>query len=250
MKKYVIAILGGVFLAASVHADIAWNTADQYLKDADGVLLDGSTDQTTGFIQLLSLGTDATVDTLVGADDYTVLATSWVGEGNAFFNPTYPGVFNATDTVAGYTVTAGEDFAIRVFDTASSDYASGIAPTTGNYGYMLFIDPTETAGNYTLSVNSDLLTTQAIPEPATLLIFGPGIAGLLGYRRRKDKMGNLRDLFERRRESIKARKAIAGTERESADYVTKLSNFLIKRDHQKRDLLGDVLMAIDARISK
>jgi hypothetical protein len=89
----------------------------------------------------------------------------------------------------------------------------------------------------------------AVPEPATLLIFGPGLVGLFGYRRRKDKIGQqLTALFERRRSAIAARKALMGTEREAADYVTPAFDLIAKL--RSFDPLGNALLAIDNMLKK
>jgi len=52
-------------------------------------------------------------------------------------------------------------------------------------GYQSFVD--EMSSHYGLAVRSGDVSQggEPVPEPATMLLFGSGMAGLAGYRRRR-----------------------------------------------------------------
>lgn len=201
IRRTVLGLAGLGILAGTASADmIVWGSG-QYLKDSGGTLLPGNRvrdETTTAFIQLLYLGANGTYDSPAALDggtggdgahgDDEVIATSWVGDGNPVFLPTNPGIFTGSDQPNTGSYTSEEsDFAIRVFDTPVSDedWAAGNIPSSGNYNYREFIDPVMTAGDYQLSIGSDLLTTlSVVPEPASVLVFAGGLTFALRRRRR------------------------------------------------------------------
>jgi hypothetical protein len=83
------------------------------------------------------------------------------------FGPNYWGY-------GGYTIT-NNNFAGHEFN--------GVLKLTGTYDSLVFnISPNEYWHGFNIGVDS-----AAVPEPATMLLFGTGIAGLAGVARRKKK---------------------------------------------------------------
>lgn len=254
MKK--LMVMGLVLAAGLANADISilWTNSGVVLDDTSGTeapVADGSLVQLIWSLDYSSLATTEYGSDLLNENEYlldSTITTASLGHWSSSVNTTY-----ADADVGGNDITSGYLFT-RVFadetPTVGSYYAQGLIddPTLITYDAM-------SAGTtYSDSVFSDAtyVDTQAIPEPATVLIFAPGIAGLLAYRRRKTRLaGQLRDLFEHRQDSsLEASKAVEGAERDAADYVTRISDFFLKRQGKKFDPLGDLLMAIDSRGSK
>ncbi len=100
---------------------------------------------------------------------------------NALYVPQYNGNSPFAELLLGST-TIGSGFV---------DVSASESPTTisGNvYDMRSALGFTLTAGDsVNLSSTYTIRSQQPIPEPATMLLFGVGLAGLAGYRRRKAK---------------------------------------------------------------
>lgn len=251
-------MLVGIFgFAVASNADIAvtWDNQN-YVKDHNGTW-----DAYTGTAQLIwssedpssHMGNFTTVDSLDASGTEFLLETyatqynylSADGEAGEFGDA----FVNNFDITSGFLL-------MRFYDTSTigegSYYYESVvtSPVLSTYNDMDTDTIIALTGSGAYVGNAGVVANiAAIPEPATLLIFGPGIAGLLAYRRRKQKLSDqVRNIFERRQEVVQARKAIAGAERGQADYMASLGHFADR--FKKVDVLGNTLMAIDKVFSK
>lgn len=172
-------------------------------------------------------------------------------------------VTNATTTFDGESQTyISSDFVMTT--EGSTDYEAGAGIGDSGGGVFSYVD-----GEWCLSgimnaasslivgaVNLDeysswITETIAIPEPATMTIFGTGIFGLIGYRRRQEWLERLKQIFSKK-ESLKPE-----TQSVRAQADARFENLLMKLTPvrteapqlaPKPDPIGDLLMKIDRRI--
>ncbi len=128
-------------------------------------------------------------------------------------------LFDANDMVDG---SKGFVFDIDIDGALSAFNASDPSTIYKTLGLI-------TGGDFSSLVSGQAGVVTVIPEPATLLIFGPGIAGLLAYRRRKN--GG----FSFKKSAF-------------SDLNEPVAKSTVKR--AKADNLGRMLIAIDNSFSK
>jgi hypothetical protein len=84
------------------------------------------------------------------------------------------------------TYSAGGDFTSVFVDGEGSFSATGVVDYTSSPGSFIF--SSQTVGditNTTFSASADAVGTPAVPEPASLALFGTGLLGVVGLARRK-----------------------------------------------------------------
>lgn len=126
---------------------------------------------------------------IMSSIDQTVRISSGGDDGNSIF------VDEQFETGAGFSVpiytdflmTSGTQYKISlVVNNAGggwhSNFALGLLGENGDYTGALFAD----AANISMNATGEF-TTSPVPEPATMLLFGTGLIGLVGVARRKKK---------------------------------------------------------------
>ncbi|GEM_PF-1651554 len=211
MKTFSFLSLVGFCLPVFSAFTLNWNNAYSFANPSANRLLDsdGSTflvgDRTDGsvgyFAQLIWTGSNGMIDPLdinqsdgTGGDD-VVVGFSHIGFNMGFDPP--EGNINASTSVATgsgagqYDV--GDQFYVRVFNAASPNFGTGLAPTPGNGGSATNYGDSSTL--YTVTSNNvtngdaglfqtgSIVTNQvAIPEPSTFAL--AAVAGLVFIRLR------------------------------------------------------------------
>lgn len=162
--------------------------------------------------------------------------------------------FNSSPSPTSTTYEAGvgtgdSGGGLFVMDENGSWSLAGILNTSASDGTNDYV------GAVQLSEYSDWITTTmdtiAIPEPATLTIFGTGFFGLIGYRRRREWLGGLNGLRK-----SKSRRQPTGLRAETG---SQLEPILLKlasgraaapQTAPKADPIGDLIMKIDGRLRR
>ncbi len=198
MKKVLIftLLLMGLALTSSAN-DLLWGSEPNTVSDQNGTLVPTSkTDGLWGaFAQLIWVGLDGDVDdflysgTGVTGDD-AVISTTYSYGGSGLGDKS--GQFKLIN--AG--LSADALLYVRVYNTANSNYANGIAAViTGNTishywesaTHSFTFDGIGADDQWNFTGGADVQTTQAVPEPATALLFGIGGLGAFIVRRNKKK---------------------------------------------------------------
>ncbi|MFC1468058.1 PEP-CTERM sorting domain-containing protein [Verrucomicrobiota bacterium] len=261
MKKIVMIIVMGMTFGAVADISLQWN-AGGYVQEHNLTW-----DEYTGLAQLIWSSEDPTSH----FGNYTI-ADGLDKSGTEILLETYATSWNylAADGTAAVLTDAdvgGADInsgylLVRLYDTpsvveGSYYYQSTIVqPTLMEYSALditTIYDIDATGGEQVIA------TIEAIPEPATMMIFGPGIAGLLAYRRRKFGLRNqLVDMFESSQTSVATTSVelaeAEAAEREVVDHWSTLAKVLVKPARkavkEQFDPLGDMVVAIGNRFSK
>ncbi len=208
-KKLLVGLVAGLFLAGMVGVASAalfefsdrtsWDSSVSNITTEDFNALEGQ------FFETLSLG-DVTFDvpTRSSSHDlwvsydggaYPGLGVALVGDYSwtsiqATFSPSTTAV--ATDI---FNLDGNGNVGVEVIDDTGSHMYSvavtnpnfsffGITTDTGYINSISFTPPTSWVGIDNFSYGT---AGQHVPEPATMLLFGTGLAGLVGMRRRKNK---------------------------------------------------------------
>ncbi len=144
------------------------------------------------YVQLIRSGPDGIIEPVDPGNvaGYYVASTdvlfdeAWIGEAQG---PTTTGQFSTVETYDSTASFIGEKIIIRFWD----DYKANLS-SSSRYGES--VEYTLTAGDATFNmldssqggVDSDAWTSNAIPEPGSLLLMGMGILGLVsGFRKQR-----------------------------------------------------------------
>lgn len=270
-------VSGSSFVVGSESYSIVAGTSDQIgsadLKVMRIDLTGGSSLETLGSVTLASnglsvntLGTQiGTGQTSTGQNDSYVTWT-WDDAAEREKNWNYQHV-SSTGTTLGNTATFATSFENIEGYGAAVNHDSGSTYFVGDtlYGIAIGaafgdIDGTTKFTPYgndrsvyaDISAYSDLITA-AIPEPATLSIFGSGIFALIGYRRRYEWLDRLKQLFNRK-DPLEPQAKILRSESGSYLGSLLLKLFPVRPEtpplDSKADPLGDLIIKLDGLVRR
>lgn len=97
-----------------------------------------------------------------------------------------PGTGNFTGSLTGTLIVNGSDARIIFNQTAITLGNTTFTLTNLAFGNTLFLDPNATGG---ITKVTALVSTAPIPEPATMLLLGTGLAGVARAARRRNRHG-------------------------------------------------------------
>lgn len=207
MKKILV-----TFLMVFSFLCIAGNSSADLISSSSDTNLAGSTivdfeSETLGQYSSLTIG-----DLTITGNDYFYLETTFSGDYNS--SGVYLGnrqgasnlTFGFATTVSAFGFNIGasnEDWQLNAFDSSDSIIESytlpqtfssnagdfyGIAAAGISYATLVQLTNINDYGtDYILLDNVNYVTSAQVPEPATMLLFGSGLAGLACFRRRFKK---------------------------------------------------------------